>query len=100
MSRRRKLRRELHRKPRLGNSFRIRFGTRLDTTAHHFGSAIMKRAREDVPATDLTELLQRLEALSIVVNEELPHVLKTGAQVPHRFTKAAKLKKETSSQSQ
>lgn len=58
----------------------------------------MKRVRDSVPATDLTELLERFKALSIVVREELPHVLEAGVQVPHRFTAPAKLKKKGSSQ--
>ena len=59
----------------------------------------MKRVRESVAATELTELLERFEALSIVVREELPDVLQAGVQVPHRFT-APKLKKKASSQHQ
>ena len=55
----------------------------------------MKRVREIVSATELTELLERFKALSIVVREELPDVLEAGVRVPHRFTEPTKLKKKS-----
>lgn len=49
------------------------------------GGRSTKRGRESVTSTDLTELLKRFEALSLVVREEIPHVLNAGIRVPETF---------------
>lgn len=54
----------------------------------------MKRQREIVSSIDLQQLLQKFEALSIVVREEMPDVLQADVRVPHRFAKPGKISKK------
>lgn len=53
----------------------------------------MKREREPVSSVALQQLLEKFQALSIVVSEEIPKVLKANVNVPHRFAKAGKITK-------
>jgi len=45
----------------------------------------MKRTREEDRGVDLNELLRKLEALSLVVKAEIPHVLDSEVKVPASF---------------
>lgn len=55
----------------------------------------MKRAREKSSSVDLNDLLKKFEALSIVIEEEIPAVLQAGVRVPPSFAPSTKARKVT-----